>query len=355
MLERDRELKSFNTFGLDVKARWFVEYGSVEELRDSLKTMRQEWKGSQEDSACHNEDQRMLHVGQGSNLLFLKDYDGLVLHCRIRDIRILEETADRVLIYVGAGKVWDDFVAEAISSGWYGVENLTAIPGEVGAAAVQNIGAYGVEVKDFVRRVHVMDLRTLKECTFTCGEMQYAYRYSVLKSEAYWGRYAVTGVELSLAKTFVPRLEYGALASKAKDFADKSGRELTAADLRSVIKEMRDSKLPDPKVLGNAGSFFMNPVVERNTYLILSRQHADIPHYEVDETHVKIPAAWLIDKAGWKGKSMGPAGVYERQALVLVNLGGATGQDIVKLCEAIQQDVKHKFGIVIRPEVNFIS
>lgn len=347
MLETEKDLTPYNTFGLHVKSKWFASYASTDELREVLNVYRKRCENRADDVW------KVLHIGQGSNLLFLSDYEGLVLHSLMKDVVVLEETADSVRVSVGAGMVWDDFVKESVIRGWYGVENLTAIPGEVGAAAVQNIGAYGTEVKDVVWKVHCVDMVTLEERIFTCGEMEYAYRYSLLKSKQYWGRYAVTCVEFLLCKNFVPRLEYGALAAQAH--AKAGERELTASMLREVIHEMRDAKLPDPKLLGNAGSFFMNPVLGRVEYEELLSRYPDMPHYDVDAIHVKVPAGWLIDKAGWKGKQMGCARVYERQALVLVNLGGATGADIVQLCEAVQKDVKEKFGITIRPEVNFIS
>ena len=344
MLVKDKDLTAHNTFGIQVKAKWFAEYDSDESLRDILRQVRKEHAHSSATPL------RILHIGQGSNLLFLCDYNGLVLHNTMRDQQVVEENEDHVRVCVGAGMVWDDFVEVSLARGWFGVENLTAIPGEVGAAAVQNIGAYGTEVKDVVTRVHCVDLQNLEPRTFTHDEMRYAYRYSLLKSDACRGRFAVTHVEFLLNKRFVPRLEYGALASQAK----ARGVELTATNLRAVIREMRDAKLPDPKVWGNAGSFFMNPVVDRILCEALLRRYAHMPYYDIDSGHVKIPAGWLIEQAGWKGRDLGPAGVYERQALVLVNRGRATGADIVRLCEAIQKDVQEKFGIAIQPEVNFI-
>lgn len=344
MLVKDKDLTAHNTFGIQVKAKWLAEYDSEESLRDILQQVRTEHGN------CSEAPLRILHIGLGSNLLFLHDYEGLVLHNTMRDLQVVEEAEDHVKVCVGAGMVWDDFVETAIARGWFGVENLTAIPGEVGAAAVQNIGAYGAEVKDVVKEVYCIDLQSLEPRTFTCDEMQYAYRYSLMKSDAYRGRFAVTRVMFQLHKRFVPRLEYGALASQAKAL----GEELTAMKLRNVIREMRDTKLPDPKVWGNAGSFFMNPVVDRSVCEALQQQYAHMPYYDIDSCHVKIPAGWLIEQAGWKGRNLGPAGVYERQALVLVNRGGATGADIVRLCETIQKDVQDKFGIAIQPEVNFI-
>lgn len=345
-MEKDYSLLKHNTFGIEAKARFYAEYASVEELKGELLAYREALAQMGDDG-----DARILHIGGGSNLLFLQDFDGLVLHSAIRGIEVLAEEADSVLIRVGAGMVWDDLVAETLKRGWYGLENLSIIPGEVGASAVQNIGAYGCEAKDFIRCVHLFDLQTLEECQKSAAEMHYAYRYSILKCDELRGRYAVTYVDFLLSREFTPHVEYGGLRAATSCVEG----ELTAQKLRDVIINMRNSKLPDPKVLGNGGSFFMNPVVANSVFLKLQGEFPEIPHYRVDDDHVKIPAGWLIEKAGWKGKNLGRAGVYERQALVLVNLGGATGEDIVRLCEAVRADVKQKFGIEIHPEVNFIA
>lgn len=346
-MRNNYSLLSHNTFGIEASALYFAEYEDVAGLETELKSyFRTVGLTDAEGSRP-----RILHIGGGSNLLFLKDFQGLVLHSAIRGIEVLEEDEDSVLIRVGAGVVWDDLVAETLRRGWYGLENLSLIPGEVGAAAVQNIGAYGAEAKDFIRTVHLFDMYELRGCAMDNSQMSYAYRYSALKSDGLRGRYAVTYVDLLLSKTFSPRLEYGGLH---KATASIPG-ELTALQLRQVIIDMRNSKLPDPKVLGNGGSFFMNPIVERTVCERLQGEYPTMPHYEVDADHVKIPAGWLIEQSGWKGRSLGRAGVYERQALVLVNLGGARGEDIVALCEAVRADVRTKFGIDIHPEVNFIS
>lgn len=343
-IEKDKSLKDFNTFGIEASANSFAEYSSVEELKEIL-----EEYSKMRASVADSKSLKLLHIGGGSNLLFLSDYDGLVLHSAIKTIEVIEDTETSVCVRVGAGVVWDDLVGFTVERGWYGLENLTAIPGEVGAAAVQNIGAYGVEVKDFVVRVHLVDLTTLESRCMENDELHYNYRYSALKSKELWGKYAVTYVDLKLEKTFSPNLQYGALKNSVS-----SDEDLTALKLRDIIRAMRDGKLPDPKVLGNAGSFFMNPIVERSVYEHLQALYPNMPYYEVDDQHVKIPAGWLIETAGWKGRSLGKAGVYEKQALVLVNHGGASGQDIVNLCNAVRGDVKSKFGIEIHPEVNFI-
>lgn len=357
-MEQDKQLKDLNTFGIDVKARYFAEYDSVEELQNIISFRKEKLSTLSTDGnvvLCP-----LLHIGGGSNLLFLKDFDGLVLHNGIKSIEVVWETDADVIIRVGGGMVFDDLIVYALNNGWYGMENLSIIPGEVGASAVQNIGAYGVEAKDVITSVELIDLNTGEQKTMTNEECCYGYRHSIFKQADVWGRYAVTYVQFHLSKHFTPRLEYGGL-QKAVENMKKSpaavgGKEteLTAMELRQIIIGMRNSKLPDPKVLGNAGSFFMNPIVTRKQFDTLAEQYPTIPHYEVDDEHVKIPAGWLIEQSGWKGRNLGNAGVYELQALVLVNRGGATGKDIVALSDAVRADVKQKFGIDIHPEVNFI-
>lgn len=329
-------LKPFHTFGMDVKASFFVEYDSVDELKNVL---------SQYDMPCR----KWLHIGGGSNLLFVSDYDGVVLHSCIQGYEVVSDSEDEVLVRVGAGVTWDDFVSYAVSRQWYGAENLSLIPGEVGASAVQNIGAYGVEAKDLIVKVEALEVATGKECTFSNAECRYAYRESIFKKE--WkGKYIITYVTYRLSKRPQFHLDYG----NVREELGKQGCELTLANVRNTIIRIREAKLPDPKVQGNAGSFFMNPVVPRMLYESLLAKYPDMPHYQVDEEWVKIPAAWMIDRCGWKGKQMGRAGVHDKQALVLVNLGGATGQEIVTLSQQIQASVYEKFGIAISPEVNFI-
>ena len=330
-------LKPFHTFGMDVKASLFVEYDSVDELKDIL---------SQYDMPRI----KWLHMGGGSNLLFTSDFDGVVLHSCIKGCEVMSENHEEVLVRVGAGVIWDDFVAYAVSHQWYGAENLSLIPGEVGASAVQNIGAYGMEAKDLIVKVEALEVATGEVCTFTNAECRYAYRESIFKKE--WkGKYIITHVTYRLGKRPSFHLEYG----NVKGELEKSGCELTLKNVRDVIIRIREAKLPDPKVQGNAGSFFMNPVVPRMQYESLLAKYPDMPHYMVDDEWVKIPAAWMIDRCGWKGKRVGNAGVHDKQALVLVNLGGATGQEIVRLSQQIQMSVYETFGIAISPEVNFIG
>ena len=307
---RDYDLTARNTFGIAAACRRFVEFGSVAELRAAL-------------AALTEADRPLLAIGGGSNLLFTGDFAGTVLHSAIKGVECTD-CAGGVLLRVGSGETWDDIVALCVANGWHGAENLSLIPGEVGASAVQNIGAYGVEAKDIIHEVEAVGVADGKAVKFGVGDCGYAYRHSKFKGE--WrGRYIITHVTYRLSKEFRP-----------------------------AVRRIRDSKLPDPRKQGNAGSFFMNPVVGRGKYEELAAQYPGMPHYTVDGGREKIPAGWLIEQCGWKGRSLGCAGVHAKQALVLVNLGGATGQDVLRLCEAIVADVYGKFGIRISPEVNIL-
>ena len=274
----------------------------------------------------------------------------LILHSAIKGYTVVKETEEEVEVRVGAGEVWDDFVAYTVANGWYGAENLSLIPGEVGASAVQNIGAYGVEAKDLIVSVDTFGLETGEERRFMREECRYAYRESVFKQELK-GKYAVTFVTYRLKKHPVFHLEYGNIRAEL----EKQGCQVDLENVRRIIIAIRQAKLPDPKVLGNAGSFFMNPVVPKMQFEALLAQYPDMPHYPVDDAHVKIPAGWMIDRCGWKGKRVGHAGVHEKQALVLVNCGGATGKEVMHLAEEIVASVRERFGVTIRPEVNYIG
>ena len=330
-------LLSHNTFGIEAHCRRFVEFSTEEELVE----------------LCHSltpADHPLMVLGGGSNLLLTKDFEGTVLHSAIKGIGKTQETADDVLVRVGSGEVWDDFVAFCVAQGWHGAENLSLIPGEVGASAVQNIGAYGSEVKDIIYKVEAVERASGKKVEISQADCRYGYRQSLFKTE--WkGRYIITYVTYRLSKHFAPRLDYGNILSRLQADGIVSP---TPSQLRDVIIKIRNEKLPDPKVEGNAGSFFMNPVVGLKKYEDLAAEYPNMPHYDVDDHNVKIPAGWLIDQCGWKGRSLGRAGVHSRQALVLVNRGGATGNDIVNLCSAICNDVRARFGIELQPEVNII-
>ncbi|WP_071150051.1 UDP-N-acetylmuramate dehydrogenase [Bacteroides ndongoniae] len=322
-----------NTFGLDVKAGRWLEYASVEELKALI--------------AEGQISSPYLHVGSGSNLLFLGDFEGTVLHSAIKSIEMVNQDAEKVWLRVGAGVIWDDFVAYCVEHGYYGAENLSLIPGEVGASAVQNIGAYGVEVKDLISCVETVDVHGDKR-VFGVEECGYAYRNSVFKRPD-MKSFFVTHVTFALNKAEQYTLNYGTIRQELEKYP-----QIDLATVRQVIVSIRESKLPDPKVLGNAGSFFMNPIVPRAKYETLLQEYPSMPSYQVDATHVKIPAGWMIEQCGWKGKSLGNAAVHDKQALVLVNCGGATGADIVALSDAVRAAVREKFGVEIHPEVNMI-
>jgi UDP-N-acetylmuramate dehydrogenase len=288
-----------------------------------------------------------LLIGAGSNLLLTDDFNGTVVHSAIKGIEPQLDSRIRC----GSGETWDEVVAWCVGHGLYGAENLSLIPGEVGASAVQNIGAYGAEVKDLIETVEAVEIGTCRLCVFSREDCQYGYRDSRFKHE--WkNKYLITHVVYRLSNDESRQsTEYGNIRSEL----DRRGIQTpTAAELRQVVIDIRNAKLPDPKVMGNAGSFFMNPIVSREKYEALALQYENMPHYPVDDTHEKIPAGWMIDQCGWKGKRLGRAGVHDKQALVLVNCGGATGEEIVTLCRQIQHDVQAKFGIDIHPEVNII-
>lgn len=326
-------LLSYNTFGIDVSAARFLEYTSVEELQQQI--------------AQGAVTTPFLHIGGGSNLLFTKDYDGLILHSRIEGIEVTEEDSRFVSVRVGAGVVWDDFVAYCVAHGWYGAENLSLIPGEVGASAVQNIGAYGVEAKDLITAVETVNIRG-EERVYSVEECRYAYRDSIFKRPENKSVF-VTHVRFRLGKEEHYTLDYGTIRQELDKYP-----ALTLPVVRKVIIDIRESKLPDPKVMGNAGSFFMNPIVSKEKLLALQQEYPRMPYYELPDGRVKIPAGWMIDQCGWKGKALGPAAVHDKQALVLVNRGGAEGSDIIALSDAVRAAVREKFGIDIHPEVNFV-
>ena len=335
-------LLEHNTFGIDAKCERFIEYASNEEA----KTVAEVLRGANE----------YLIIGGGSNLLLTKDYQGIVVTpATMQNVADgIEILNDGVSIRCWAGLVFDDVVAFATNKGLYGMENLSLIPGEVGASAVQNIGAYGAEAKDVIESIEAVEIATGKVVTISAADCNYAYRQSIFKHE--WkNKYLITHVTYRLSSTFTPHLDYGNIRTEL----EKKGIGMpTAQQLRDTIIEIRNEKLPDPKVEGNAGSFFMNPIVDKEKYQGLAARYDKMPHYVVEDTNgevaYKIPAGWMIDKCGWKGKTLGKAGVHAKQALVLVNRGGATGADITHLMKTIQDDVKRSFGIELHPEVNII-
>ena len=324
-------LKERHTFGMDVKADRLIEFANEDELK----------------SALTGAVKPLLFMGGGSNLLFLNNFAGTVFHSVIDDIDIVAEDDNSVSVRVGSGVVWDDFVAYCVEKGWWGVENLSLIPGEVGASAVQNIGAYGVEVKDVLQSIEAISVDDLSKRIFTNEECNYGYRDSIFKNSLK-GKYVITYVTYRLSKIANPNIGYGALKSVLSE-------NPSLKEIRDTIIAVRNSKLPDPKVYGNAGSFFMNPVIPMEQFVELQSRYPEIPSYPASEGYIKVPAGWLIEKSGWKGKSLGNAAVYEKQALVLINRGGATGMEIKHLADTVIADVQKIFGITLHAEVNYIE
>ncbi len=322
-------LLGHNTFGMDVQAAQFIEFdceGDVMEIvREGI-------------------DAHHIVIGGGSNLLFLNDYSGTVLHSRIMDITVVEEDNDSLLLRVGSGVTWDDLVAYSVEKGWQGLENLSAIPGEVGASAVQNVGAYGVEAGDLIERVEAVSVIDASKRCFSKQQCRYSYRSSIFKQEEK-GKNIITYVTFRLNKTNKFVLTYGNL----KDVAMGMG-ELSAGNIRAAVMQIRASKLPDTKEFGSAGSFFMNPVVSREKADALGQLFPEMPQYET-ANGVKLSAAWLIDRCGWKERRIGNVGVYKHQPLVLVNYGGATGSEVYDFSIMVCQSVKDKFGVELVREV----
>ena len=372
-----QDLTKMNTFGMKVKARCFIEYDSVADLVDI----------EFEELA-----RPVLHIGGGSNLLFTDDFKGTVLHSKINFIEIINDKADQVLVSVGAGVVFDDFCDWAAKEGLWGVENLSYIPGEVGASAVQNIGAYGVEVKDVIKTVYCYDTIDEEFVNFDVEDLEYGYRDSAFKDPQIKGRYIVTHVVFALSHTPQPKLDYGHLkdavlsasASLSSDPRLSSDRHplavggmslpsdtdaeqdmlanVTPALIRKVIIKIRKEKLPEPSVMGSAGSFFKNPVISAEHYARIeaaakAEHGADykVPHYDLSDGTVKVPAAWMIEQCGWKGKRSGNAAVYDKQPLVIVNYTGeAYPEEIIGLEKRIIASIKAKFDIELHPEVDHI-
>ncbi len=335
-IEENYSLERHNTFHLPVKTRWFMEYSSEEELE---RILRDEYF-----QECLS-----LHIGSGSNLLFINDFNGIILHSAIRGISVAKETDEHVWLRVGAAEKWDDVVAHAVANGWGGIENLSLIPGETGAAAVQNIGAYGVEIKDVVESVETYNRLTFDRRVFTNEECLYGYRSSYFKNE-HNDPHIVTYVVLRLNKRPTFSIGYGNLREALSAYP-----EISLEAVRSAVITIRREKLPDPDTLGNAGSFFMNPIIPSDMFDKLKEKYPAMPSYPAGEGKVKVPAGWLIEQCGFKGKSHGQVGVYEKQALVLVNLGDAKGYEVALVAESIRTAVKDRFGIEIMPEVKYVG
>ena len=332
----DYSLLKHNTFGIDARCSRFLEYENREEAAEVARMLRER-------------EAPFMMIGAGSNLLLTRDYEGMVVHAAVKGISLTID-GNTAWLRCGSGETWDDVVAWTVGQGIADLACLSLIPGDVGASAVQNIGAYGSEAAQFIAQVSAVEIATGNHMDIGAADCHYGYRDSRFKHE--WkNRFLITHVTYKLQCDRMPSLEYGNIRAEL----DKQGTtHPTPLQLRQAIIDIRQAKLPEPSELGNAGSFFMNPVVEQNVFERLAKLYPGMPHYYVNEAEEKIPAGWLIEQCGWKGRSMGRAGVYAKQALVLVNLGGATGTDIKALYEAVQHDVKEKFGIWLKPEVNII-
>lgn len=327
------DLGPFNTFGIRASAQYYATFESISSLQNLLN---------------HIPRKPITLLGGGSNMLLTGDIEGTVLHNQIMGREVVSEDENHVVLRIGAGENWHEFVLYAVDKNWGGIENLSLIPGCVGASPMQNIGAYGVEIKDVLEEVEALHIQTLELHKFSNEACKFGYRESIFKRELK-GQFIITHVSFRLSKQAKINADYGAI----QDVLDHHGvKQPTIQDISRAVIEIRSSKLPDPKELGNAGSFFKNPIVPKSLFLEIKSNYPLVPSYGVDENTLKIPAGWLIETAGWKGKKLGNCGVHEKQALVLVNFGGASGQEILKLSEDIIRDVKQKFGIELEREVN---
>ena len=337
MILENTSLKPYNTFGIDVKASYLGRFSSVGELQEALEQMS---------------NQELLVLGGGSNVLFVRErFDGCVLLNEIKGFDVVEETNDWVIVRSGAGEIWHEFVLTCIEHGFCGIENLSLIPGSVGASPMQNIGAYGVEIKDVFEKLEAYHIESGEVQTFSKEECEFGYRESVFKRKLK-GQYIITSVCFRLAKNSAVNTSYGVIAAEL----EKEGIvNPTMKDVSNAVIAIRKSKLPDPKEIGNAGSFFKNPVVDISLLEKILTQYPTAPNYPATEGSVKLAAGWLIEQTGWKGKTLGHYGVHTLQALVLVNYQGATGQEIYDLSTSIIADVKEKFGVELEREVNIIA
>ena len=336
-IEEDISLKQFNTFNIDARARYFAEPSTVEEFQEILSEKK--FKNIQK-----------FVLGGGSNILFTNDFDGLLLKNNIKGIELLKEDADFYYVKAGAGEVWHDVVMYCVNKNYGGLENLSLIPGSVGAGPIQNIGAYGVELKDRLFELEALNIKEGKIHTFSNAACKFGYRDSVFKRELK-GQYIITSVTYKLLKKPELNTRYGAIE---KELEAMHVKNITIKDISQAVCNIRNSKLPNPAQIGNAGSFFKNPEVPRNTFNNLKMQFPDVVGYDVDEGRVKLAAGWLIEQCGWKGTTIGDAGVHKLQALVLVNYGNAKGNEILELSQKIIDSVKNKFGVSLEREVNIL-
>ena len=336
-LQNNFSLINHNTFGLNAFARYYL---TVETSDDLLEFFNKE--------GIFKNEKRLI-IGSGSNLLFINNFDGFIIHPEINGIQVIHEDEDFVEVEAGAGMEWDKFVYYCVTNGWYGVENLSFIPGTVGAAPVQNIGAYGIEVQSVIATVKGLDLQTIEFKTLNQQQCNFGYRTSIFKDQ-FKDNFMVTSVVFRLSKRPVFTLNYGVLEAEVDKIGPKN-----LQNIRQAVIAIRKSKLPDPLIVGNAGSFFKNPIVSESAAAKLKGEYPEIPIFPFEPGKVKIAAGWLIEKAGWKGKSVGNCAVHDQQALVIVNKGGATGKEIFDFSEMIMEDVFKIFDIKLEREVQVIE
>ena len=334
MIQTNKNLKEYNTFGISVKAEMFATFSSIEELKQIL---------------SFRNDKKLLVLGGGSNLLLTEDFDGLVIKNEIKRFEVIEETSSEVIVESGAGENWHEFVLNCIDKGFGGIENLSLIPGSVGASPMQNIGAYGVEIKDVFESLSAYHIASGEIHYFDKTKCEFGYRESIFKNKVK-GEYIILTVTFRLTKNPTINSSYGAINEQLKVMGIQVP---TIKELSAAVIAIRQSKLPDPKIIGNAGSFFKNPTVEIALLEQIQKNYPDIPNYPALNGR-KLAAGWLIEKAGWKGRTFDNYGVHKLQALVLVNYGNCTGQEIFDLSSQIIQDVFEKFGVLLEREVNIL-
>lgn len=335
VIKKNISLKRFNTFGIDVSTNYYAKANTVEKVLYAI------------NFASYNRVPIYV-LGGGSNILLTRNYDGVIINPAIQGITLMEDLADEVILKVGAGVNWDNFVAYCVEKGYGGVENLSNIPGNTGAAPIQNIGAYGVEAKDCILKVEGVQIDSRKIIELNNSECRFSYRDSIFKQELK-GKVIVTYVWFKLTKNTVLQTNYGNLDEEINRLGEK-----TLKSVRQAVINIRTAKLPDPNVLGNAGSFFKNPVVETFHFEKIKSKYPNVPSYPVSEDLVKIPAGWLIEQCEWKGKRVGNCGVHANQALVIVNYGESTGEEIFALAQSVQSSVNQQFGIQLDMEVNVL-
>jgi UDP-N-acetylmuramate dehydrogenase len=337
IIQKDIQLKPFNTFGIEATAKYFIEVSSIEQLQEILQ------------NPDYQSTERLI-LGGGSNMLLTKDFEGLVIKIAIKGFEVVNENEDNIWLKVGAGVVWHDLVLQCVNQNYAGMENLSLIPGTVGAAPMQNIGAYGIEIKEVFEELQALEIATGEIKNFDKAMCNFGYRESIFKHEAK-GKYIILNVTFKLNKRPTFHIEYGAIKDT---LAEMNISEMSIKSISDAVIHIRQSKLPNPAEIGNAGSFFKNPEIPNTQFEALKAQFPTIPSYPVSETTTKVPAGWLIEQAGWKGQRFGNVGVHAKQALVLVNYGGGKGEEIKELSQKIQASVKEKFGIQLSAEVNFI-